>query len=295
MSLEIHPLHPLFAAEATGIDLREPLDVPQVRMIEQAMDEHAVLVFPNQPLSQAEQVRFAESFGPLDLGLRKLYAGSKAGGHRFDFEALIDISNVGPDGGVAERDSRKVVSNIANQLWHSDSSFQQPKAQYSMLSAVVLPSKGGETEFADLRAAYDALPAELRREIASLEAEHYALHSRILLGDTGYTDAQLATIPPVRWPLAQIHPGSNRKLLFVGVHAREIIGYSLAEGRMLLCDLLEHATQRSFVYRHEWRVGDLVMWDNRCTIHRGRRYDLDERRELRRTTTEDLLPVMAAA
>jgi alpha-ketoglutarate-dependent 2,4-dichlorophenoxyacetate dioxygenase len=158
----------------------------------------------------------------------------------------------------------------------------------------VLPSKGGETEFADLRAAYDSLPADLRQEIAGLEAEHYALHSRILLGDTNYTEAQMATIPPVRWPLAQIHPGSQRKLLFVGVHAREIIGYTLAEGRMLLSDLLEHATQRAFVYRHEWQVGDLVMWDNRCIIHRGRRYDLNERRELRRTTTEDLLPVRMA-
>jgi alpha-ketoglutarate-dependent 2,4-dichlorophenoxyacetate dioxygenase len=295
MALDIRTLHPLFAAEVRGIDLRRQLDRSQVSAIEQAMDQYAVLVFRDQPLSQAEQVRFAESFGPLDLGLRKLYGGGKGGGHRFDFEALIDISNVAADGSLAQRDSRKVVSNIANQLWHSDSSFQQPKAQYSMLSAVVLPSKGGETEFADLRAAYDALPEDLRREIAGLEAEHYALHSRILLGDTNYTAAQLAAIPPVRWPLAQIHPGSGRKLLFVGVHAREIIGYSLAEGRMLLSDLLEHATQRAFVYRHEWRVGDLVMWDNRCTIHRGRRYDLDERRELRRTTTEDLLPVTMAA
>jgi alpha-ketoglutarate-dependent 2,4-dichlorophenoxyacetate dioxygenase len=292
MSLDIRPLHPLFAAEASGIDLRKTLDASQVRAIEDAMDQHAVLVFRDQPLTQAEQMRFAESFGPLDLGLRKLHGGAA---HRFDYEALIDISNVAADGSLAKRDSRKVVSNIANQLWHSDSSFQQPKAQYSMLSAVVLPSRGGETEFADLRAAYDALPADLQHEIAGLEAEHYALHSRILLGDTGYTEAQMATIPPVRWPLAQVHPGSGRPLLFVGVHARAIAGYSLAEGRMLLSDLLEHATQRAFVYRHEWRVGDLVMWDNRCTIHRGRRYDLDERRELRRSTTEDLLPVRMVA
>jgi len=292
MSLELRPLHPLFAAEASGIDLRQALDPSRISEIERAMDDYAVLVFRNQALSQTEQVRFAESFGPLDLGLRKLHGGAA---HRLDYEALIDISNVAPDGSLARRDSRKVVSNIANQLWHSDSSFQQPKAQYSMLSAVVLPSKGGETEFADLRAAYDALPDDLRDEIAGLEAEHYALHSRILLGDTNYTAEQMATIPPVRWPLAQIHPGSGRPLLFVGVHAREIVGYSLAEGRMLLSDLLEHATQRAFVYRHEWQVGDLVMWDNRSTIHRGRRYDLNERRELRRSTTEDLLPVRMVA
>lgn len=295
MRLEFHPLHPLFVAEARGIDLRQPLDSSQVTAIEKAMNEHAVLVFRDQPLSQAEQVRFAESFGPLDLGLRKLPPGPAAITHRLEFEALIDISNVAADGAVARRDSRKVLSNIANQLWHSDSSFQRPKAQYSMLSAVVLPSKGGETEFADLRAAYDALPDDLKREIAGKEAEHYALHSRFNLGDTDYTEAQKAAIPPVRWPLAQIHPGSGRKLLFVGVHARAIVGYTLPEGRLLLSDLLEHATQRAFVYRHEWRVGDLVMWDNRSTIHRGRRYDLTERRELRRSTTEDLLPVQMVA
>ncbi len=295
MRLEFHPLHPLFVAEVSGIDLRQPLDPSQVTAIEQAMDEHAVLVFRDQTLSQAEQVRFAGSFGPLDLGLRKLPPGPAAVRHRLEFEALIDISNVAPDGDLAKRDSRKVLSNIANQLWHSDSSFQRPKAQYSMLSAVVLPSKGGETEFADLRAAYDALPDDLKREIAGKEAEHYALHSRFNLGDTDYTEAQQAAIPPVRWPLAQMHPGSGRPLLFVGVHARAIIGYSLPEGRLLLSDLLEYATQRAFVYRHEWRVGDLVMWDNRSTIHRGRRFDLTERRELRRSTTEDLLPVRMVA
>ena len=291
MSLHVRPLHPLFVAEASGIDLRQPLSPERVSEIERAMDEHAVLVFRGQPLSQSEQVRFAESFGPLDMGLRKL----RRGAHRFDYETLLDISNVEVDGAIARRESGKIIGNLANQLWHSDSSFQEPKAQYSMLSAVVVPSKGGETEFADLRAAYDALSDDLKREIANLEAEHYALHSRLWLGDTGYTEAQLAAIPAVRWPLAQVHPGSRRKLLFVGVHAREIIGSTLAEGRLMLSDLLEHATQRQFVYRHEWQVGDLVMWDNRCTIHRGRRFDLAERRELRRTTTNDLLPVMRAA
>jgi alpha-ketoglutarate-dependent 2,4-dichlorophenoxyacetate dioxygenase len=295
MSLELRPLHPLFVAEASGIDLRRPLNAAEIGGIERAKDEHAVLVFRGQPLSQAEQVRFAENFGPLDIGLRKLYGGGKGGPHRFDFDTLLDISNVEVDGSLSRRDSRKNMSNLANQLWHSDSSFQRPKAQYSMLSAVVVPSRGGETEFADLRAAYDALPGDLRRAVAGLEAEHYALHSRIMLGDTGYSEAQLAAIPPVCWPLAQIHPGSRRPLLFVGVHARRIIDYPLAEGRVLLGDLLEHATQRQFVYRHEWRVGDLVMWDNRCTVHRGRRYDLAERRELRRTTTDDLLPVQTAA
>ncbi len=290
MTLEIRPLHPLFVGEVSGIDLRQPLEPADIAEIEAAMDEHAVLVFRDQPLSQAEQIRFAESFGPLDTGLGKLYGSGKPPS-RFDFETLLDISNVDPDGAVSARDSRKNMSNLANQLWHSDSSFQRPKAQYSMLSAVVVPPHGGETEYADLRAAYDALPEDLRREIFGLEAEHYALHTRIMLGDDGYTEEQKAAMPPVSWPLAQLHPGSGRPVLFVGVHARRILDYPLAEGKMLLAELLEHATQRAFVYRHVWSVGDLVMWDNRSTLHRGRRYDLSQRREMRRTTTDDLLPV----
>lgn len=294
MSLTLTPLHSLFVAEVSGVDLRQPLSPHQRRDIEAAIAEHGVLVFRDQPLGQDEQVRFAESFGPLDIGLSKLSTAVKRP-HRFDHETLLDISNVEIDGSVAARNSRKNASNLANQLWHSDSSFQSPKAQYSMLSAVVVPPKGGETEYADLRAAYDALPEDLRAEIAGLEAEHYALHSRIMLGDDDYTEEQKAAIPAVRWPLAQIHPDSGRPLLFVGVHAREIIGYPTPEARVLLGDLLEHATQRQFVYRHTWSVGDLVMWDNRCTIHRGRRYDLSQRREMRRTTTNDLLPVQAVA
>ncbi len=292
---ETRPLHPLFVAEATGIDLSRPAGPDLTQAIEQAMDRFGVLVVRGQTLSQAEQIRFAEAFGPLDLGLRKLPSGPAATRHRLEHEALIDISNVAPDGEVAARESRKVLSNLANQLWHSDSSFQAPRARYSMLYAVVLPSKGGETEFADLRAAYDALPADMKRDIAGLETEHFALHSRFGLGDTEYTPAQIAAIPPVRWPLVQRHPGSGRDLLFVGVHARAILGMSLPEGRLLLSDLLEHATQREFVYRHQWRVGDLVMWDNRATVHRGRRFDLSERRELRRSTTEDLPAPVAAA
>lgn len=290
MAFDVSPLQPGFVAEVSGIDLTQPLEDSQVSAIEAAADAYAVLVFRDQPLTEAQQVRFAESFGPLDLGLRKLY-GSKSP-HRFAFDALLDISNVEADGSVAALDSKKMASNLANQLWHSDSSFQQTKAQYSMLSAVVIPSSGGETEFADMRAAYDKLPADLLSAVEGREAEHFALHSRIMLGDDSYTAAQLAAIPPPRWPIAQIHPGSKRPLLFVGVHAREVIGLAIAEGRMLLQDLLEHATQRQFVHSHEWRVGDLVLWDNRCVLHRGRRYDYSEPREMRRTTTEDLLPVV---
>jgi alpha-ketoglutarate-dependent 2,4-dichlorophenoxyacetate dioxygenase len=283
MALQLTPLHPLFAAEASGVDLREPLDAAERRAIEQAMDRFGVLVFRDQPLDEDQQVGFARCFGTLDIGLRRATKGP----HRFKYDELIDISNVASDNRIAARDSRRVASMVANQLWHSDSSFQQPAARYSMLSAVVLPSWGGETEFADLRAAYDALPAAEKSALDGLETEHYALHSRMLLGTTDWSEEEKNVLPPVRWPLVRTHPGSGRKLLFIGVHARAITGWTLPEARLLLSDLLEHATQRQFVYRHEWRVGDLVMWDNRCTLHRGRRYDLSERRELRRTTTLD--------
>jgi len=170
-----------------------------------------------------------------------------------------------------------------------------PRAAYSMLHAVITPSWGGNTEFADLRAAYDALDERTRKEIQGLSAEHYALHTRILLGDDAYTDEQKREIPPATWPLADTHPGSGRKVLFVGVHAHQIIGWPTAEARMYLLDLLEHATQREFVYTHEWQPGDLVIWDNRATLHRGRRYPIEERRELRRTTINDTPEAMLLA
>lgn len=282
MALQLHPLHPLFAAEASGVDLTQPLSDDDRKQINAAMNKYAVLVWRGQPLTEPQQVAFAKSFGPLDIGLKKLFNRPE----RLSDERLIDISNVDAQGNVSKRDSPKNLSNFANQLWHSDSSFQDPRAAYSLLHAVVLPSSGGNTEFADLRAAYDALEAELKAECATLSAEHYALHTRILLGDDAYTDAQKKTIPPVTWPLVHTHPGSGRKLLFVGVHARQVIGWPVSEGRVFLADLLEHATQRPFVYAHQWRVGDTVMWDNRATLHRGRRFPISERRELRRTTID---------
>ena len=285
MSLQLEPLHPLFAAEAGGIDLTKPVDAGTVRAIDEAMDKYGVLVFRGQPLTEDQQIAFAGSFGTLDAGLKKLYPGAPS---RFRHEETIDISNVRPDGGLHAASDRKSISNFANQLWHSDSSFQRPAAKYSMLHAVVVPAKGGQTEYADLRAAYDALPEELKSEIANLHSVHAALHSRIWLGDKP-SEAELAKMPPVQWPLVRTHAGSKRKVLWVGVHATHIVEKAIGEGRMLLLELLEHATQREFVYRHEWRVGDLVIWDNRATMHRARAFDdAKYRRELRRVTTLDV-------
>ena len=284
MTLQLNPLHPHFVAEASGFDLRQPLSREQVKQVNAAMNQYAVLVWRDQPMTQQEQLGFATSFGPLDIGMKTVFQRPY---ERLEDERLIDISNVDGTGKVAGRDSPKNLSNFANQLWHSDSSFKNPRAAYSMLHAVLLPSRGGDTEFTDLRAAYDALPGDLKEECGTLQAEHYVLHTRIMLGDDAYTDAQKKAIPPAVWPLITTHPGSGRKVLFVGVHARQILGWPTAEARMFLSDLLEHATQRQFVYTHKWQVGDTVMWDNRATLHRGRRYPLSDRRELRRTTVDD--------
>ena len=283
MSLHLQPLHPVFAAEASGVDLTRPLSDTDRKAFNAAMNTYGVVVFRDQPLTTDQQIAFANAFGPLDIGLKRVFKRAD----RLGDERLIDISNVDPHGGVSKRDSPKNLSNFANQLWHSDSSFMRPRAAYSMLHALVLPTWGGNTEFADLRAAYDALDERTRQTVEGLEAEHYALHTRLLLGDEAYTDEQKKAIDPAVWPLVDTHPGSGRKLLFVGVHARQIMGWPTAESRMFLADLLEHATQRERVYAHEWRIGDLVIWDNRATLHRGRRFALEERRELRRTTIND--------
>ena len=277
----VEPIGPSFAAAASGVELRRPLDAATVRAIEAAMDKYAVLVFRGQPLTQDEQVALAKHFGPLDAGLRKATGAPT----RFGYEELIDIGNVALDGEVAQSSDQKLIGQLANQLWHSDSSFQDLPVKYSMLSAVTVPADGGQTEWCDLRAAWDELPADTRRLVEGRSARHFAFHSRILLGDDKYDETQLQRFPPTERPLVHVHPGSGRKVLFPSAHIDRVSGMSVPEGRLLVSELLEHATQPKFVYRHTWRAGDYVMWDNRATLHRGRRYDLGQRRDLRRTTT----------
>jgi alpha-ketoglutarate-dependent 2,4-dichlorophenoxyacetate dioxygenase len=281
MPLSLEPLHPLFAAEAGGVDLARPLDAATVAAIEQAMDEYAVLVFRDQPLGEGEQVAAAQRFGPLDAGLRKATGAAT----RFEYGELIDVGNVGYDGELAGREDRKLHGVLANQLWHSDSTFQDLPVKYSMLCAVAVPRSGGETQWCDLRAAWDALSPDLRALAEGRSARHSAFHSRILLGDDKYTAEQLARFPAVERPLVHVHPGSGRKVVFPSAHIDRVSGMSVPEGRLLVAELLEHCTQPQFVYTHTWRAGDYVMWDNRCVLHRGRRYDLSQRRDLRRTTT----------
>ena len=283
-ALTLSPLHPIFVAEIQGVDLRQPTDATLAAEVEAAMDEFAVVVFRDQDLDEFQQMDFTRALGPIDMGLLKVVQRR----NRFKQAGMIDISNVDLESQVLGRGDPRLVTMLANQLWHSDSSFKQPSAKYSLLLACVLPDQGGETEFADMRAAYDALPDEKTAAIEDLMTEHSAFHSRMQLGDQQYTPDDLAKYPTVEWPIVRTNPGSQRKTLFIGAHATRVLDWPVPEGRLLLADLLEHATQRQFVYRHTWCPGDLVIWDNRAVLHRGRRYDLTQRRELRRSTVEDV-------
>lgn len=291
--MEHRPIDGPFGIEITGgLDVLRPLASDQVEAIDRLMDEHSLVVIRNQPMTVDQQLAFTRQFGPLDLGFKKVVAKNA----RLKEAEVGDISNLGKDGKPAARTDKRILNNIANQLWHSDSSFQKPAAKYSMLHSVRNPSWGGDTEFADMKAAYDALDDRTKAFLADKEAEHYALHSRFLLGDDSYDEQQKAAIQPAWWPIVRTNPRTGRKHLFIGVHARQVSGMTVPEGRMLLLDLQEHATRPQFVHRHVWKAGDTVIWDNRATLHRGRAFDLDEPRELRRTTTlDDRAPELALA
>lgn len=280
MPLKFSPISEFFSAKASGIDLRQPIDSSIAASIEKAMDRYAVLVWRDQPIDEDQHMALTKWFGPLDMGLLPITKKP----NRFKHRGFVDIANINADNKIMMRDHQSVTSSMANQLWHTDSSFLPTVAKYSLLCACEVPAKGGETEFADLRAAYDELPPELKEIIADLIGEHHPLYSRMLLGNR-YSDEQLSNITSAHWPLIRTHPGSGRKVLFAPIHIHKIEGMSVPEARILIHELIEHCTQARFVYRHEWQVGDLVMWDNRSTLHRGRRFDYTQRRELRRTTT----------
>jgi len=267
--------------------MRAPIDVATARVFEQAIDRYTVLVFPAQAVDDAQQLAFTARLGPPDIGRKKAVRSADS---RIP-EQMIDLSNLDENGYVIDPDHRRVLSLLGTRLWHTDSSYQRPAAKYSMLRAVVVPPWGGETEFADCRAAYDALGDVLRMEAADRFAEHWVHHSRSTLGWEPTEEEIRGSMPPVRWPLVRVHAGSGRKALYIGAHARRVIGMALPAGRILLRDLQEHATQAEFVYRHAWRPGDLVLWDNRAVMHRGCRYDLGQVRDMRRTTVLDLASV----
>src|SRR5215468_10819484 len=281
MSLSIRQIHPVFVGEVSGVDITRPLTRDEVMAIEAGMDRYAVLVFHDQKLTDEQQMTFSRSFGPLE---------EARGGHISKDEdrrlqmGMIDVSNLGKDGRPMDRDSRERLFNLGNMLWHSDSSFRAIPAKYSLLSARVVNKTGGNTEFADMRTAYDALDDATKRAIEDLVCEHSLMYSRGSLGFLDYSAAEKAMFKPVRQRLVRTHPVTGRKSLYLSSHAGAILGMPLAEARILLRDLTEHATQPHFVYAHGWRRWDLVMWDNRQMMHRARRYDEAQPRDMRRTT-----------
>ena len=290
MAIEIRQLHRHFVGEVSGLDLREPLTNEQAVEVEAAMDKYAVLVFHGQDVTDEQQMAFA-----LNFGERENPRGgnvTKKEDYRLD-SGLNDVSNLGKDGRPLERDSRTHLFNLGNCLWHSDSSFRAIPAKFSLLSARVVNPKGGNTEFADMRAAYDALDDETKAEIEDLICEHSLMYSRGSLGFTEYSDEEKEMFKPVLQRLVRTHPVHGRKSLYLSSHAGKVLSMSLPEGRVLLRDLTEHATQPQFVHVHKWKLHDLVMWDNRQTMHRVRRYDQSQPRDMRRATIAGAAPTVA--
>jgi alpha-ketoglutarate-dependent 2,4-dichlorophenoxyacetate dioxygenase len=286
LGISIRQFGRAFAAEATGVDCRKPLSANAVAAIHAGMDQYAVLVFRGQQLSDEEQLRFTVRFGTIE----ETRGGTPGHIHfRTDREvrklgpSIKDFSNIDAYGNPLATDSRAYVFKLADQLWHSDSSFNAIPASYSLLSGRAVTSWGGNTEFADMRAAYDALDNPLKEEIDDLVCLHSNMYSRGKLGLTEFTDEERGVFKPVRQRLVRRHPVTGRKSLFLSAHAGEIEGMSIPAARMLLLDLTEFATREQFVYSHVWRVNDLVMWDNRSTMHRGRRFDPHEARDIRQT------------
>jgi alpha-ketoglutarate-dependent 2,4-dichlorophenoxyacetate dioxygenase len=287
MSMETRPLHPHIGAEITGVDLAQPIDVATIDAIWRAIDRHAVLVFRDQRLSDAQLRDFAALFGPLEIGR----AAARPGKRRLAIPQIGDISNLDENNTVRRLDDRRRLDSLGNRLWHTDASYMPVPVVLGMLHAVALPPPSpfgnGETEFADMRAAYDALPDATKAAIDGLIVEHDIFWSRGQIGFTEFPQGEREQYPPSPQRLVRLHPGSKRKTLYLSAHGSHVVGWPVADGRLLLWDLTAHATQREFVYCHTWRLGDLVIWDNRCTMHRGRPHDEAQPRDLRRATTLD--------
>jgi len=287
MSITVQPLIP-FAAEIGGVDLREPLNKATVTALSDAINKAGVLVFHDQCITDEQQQAFSREFGDLETTVK---AYRKDFVPRLDVH-VADISNLDEQNRVLPKNDRRRLNALGNRLWHSDSSFKRVPARFSLLSARVIPDEGGETQFADMRAAWDALPDAMKRRVEGMICEHTQLFSRAKIGFTDWAPEEIEKMAPVPQVLVRTHPGSGRKSLFLSSHAGRIRGMEDPEARLLLMDLIEHATQPAFVYTHRWRVGDLVMWDNRCTMHRAREYDETRVRDLHRTTVSDGVPTV---
>ena len=287
MSLTITPLNRAtaeFAAEISGVHIASGVSDTETQTIEQAIDRYGVLVFRKQVLDDEQQFEFSEYFGVMELATGDVTAHSD---RRLSMK-VNDISNLDKDGKVLQRNDRARLFGLGNMLWHSDSSFKTIPASYSLLSARVIPEQGGNTQFSDMRAAWDALDKDTQQECKTLVCQHSQLFSRASLGFEDFTDEQIEEWQPVEQPLVRKHPRSGRESLFLSSHIGGICGWPVPEARMYIRDLTEHATQPQFVYTHQWQPWDLVMWDNRVTMHRARRYDHTQPRDLHRTTVSDI-------
>ena len=291
MPMQFRALTTYIGAEVEGIDLRETLSPAQAEEIHTAMDRYAVLVFHGQPLTNEQHLAFTKALGPLENTANIL---RKAEDYRLP-AVFADVSNLDGKSQPYGRDDRRRLFAIGNRLWHSDSSFKAVPAKYSLLRAVRIPSKGGNTEFAHMGAAYEALDDDTRALIEDLVCEHSQLYSRESVGFTDFTPEERERLKPVRQRLVRTLPRTGRKSIYLSSHAGSIVGWPLPEARLLLRDLTEHATQREFVYSHPWQVGDLVMWDNRQTMHRGRPFPANEPRDVRRTTIGGDAPTVEQA
>ena len=285
MAMTVVPVTPSFAAEIGDVDLSKPIEAADVAALKDAFSKYSVLIFPDQHLSQDQHLDFAKHFGPLEttiwvyrkdtpLRLRKEFA---------------DVSNLAPNNQVWGKDSRTRMFQLANRIWHTDSSFKRLPAFASLLYARSIAPVGGHTEFADERAAYDALPEDTKRRLDGLVAERSIFNSRARLGYTSFSDEERRELPPVPQVVVRTIPESGRKSLYLASHAGRIFGLPEGEGRALIDELIAHATQRQFIYTHRWRLHDLVMWDNRCTMHRGTEFDdLRWKRDVQRATVCDV-------
>jgi alpha-ketoglutarate-dependent 2,4-dichlorophenoxyacetate dioxygenase len=281
MALSIRQVHPVLAGEVSGVDLAKPMSREQVAAIEAGMDRYAVLVFRGQDITDDQQMAFTLNFG----GIENAQGGNITKANEFRLkQGMVDVSNLDTDGKPLARDDRRRMFNLGNRLWHSDSSFRAIPAKYSLLSGRVVAKEGGDTEFADMRVAYDTLDDATRRLCDGLICEHSLMYSRGSMGFTGLTEEELKMFKPVRQSLVRTHPVTGRRSLYLSSHAGAIVGWQVPEARDFLRDLVEHATQRPYFYVHKWRQHDLVIWDNRQTMHRVRRFDESVPRDMRRTT-----------
>ncbi len=293
MSIEtrpLQPLQPLFAGEMTGIDARRKLTPAEVAAVEAGMDKYAVLVLPSQDMTDEQQLDFTRNFGPLQVGANTAITVADMRLHT----AFADVSNLDKENKKLERDDRRRMASLGNRLWHSDATFRIVPARYSLLSGRIVTRGGGNTEFADMRAAYDALDDATKAEIEDLVCEHSLIYSRAQLGFSNFTDEERHSMRPVLHKLVRTHPVTGRKSLLMSAHIGAIVGWPRPEAMAFIRDLMEHATQPQFVYVHRWTKHDFVIWDNRATMHRVRRFDdLNIVRDMRRTTTMSEGPTVA--